>query len=93
MTLLSQEAALAASAEAALKQASSASEAAQKLMSDKKKPEAENKENEEVLAQLKKELAASKKGTFIYIYVRNITFLIFSTCDIYHAQFKKNFRS
>jgi B-cell receptor-associated protein 31 len=59
MTLLAQEATLAASAEAALKQASSASDTARSLM--KQQTEKSSNESDEVIAQLKQELAASKK--------------------------------
>lgn len=62
MTLLAQEASLAASAEAALKQASSASETAKMLMSDKENSEDSNKESKEIVEKLEQDLAETKKG-------------------------------
>lgn len=61
MTLLAAEANLAATAEAAMKQATSATETAQRLLSDKDS-ENENKENENAVKKLEAELAAAKKG-------------------------------
>jgi len=60
MTLLAAEANLAATAEAAMKQATSATETAQRLLSDKDS-ENENKENENAVKKLEAELAAAKK--------------------------------
>lgn len=62
MTLLAAEATLAATAEAAMKQASSATEAAQKLLSDNATSESGVKENQKNVENLETELAAAKKG-------------------------------
>jgi len=61
MTLLAAEATLAATAEAAMKQASSATEAAQKLLSDNATSESGVKENQKNVENLETELAAAKK--------------------------------
>lgn len=70
MTLLAAQATLGASSEAALRQAASASKAAEQLMSQKDAPadsEASTKKYEETLAKLKEELAEAKKGNYFYL--------------------------
>lgn len=66
MTLLAVQATLNATSEAALRQAASASKAAEDLMSSKKEKassDIDSKELEEALTKLKQELAEARKGT------------------------------
>jgi hypothetical protein len=64
MTLLAAQATLAATSEAAMRQATSASKAAEELMSQKDKSASDEnvKEAEEKISLLEKELADAKKG-------------------------------
>lgn len=64
MTLLAAQATLAATSEAAMRQATSASKAAEELMAQKDKSASDEniKEAEEKISQLKEELANAKKG-------------------------------
>lgn len=68
MTLLAAQATLSATSEAALRQAASASKAAEDLMSKNEKVDtsADSKELEEALSTLKQELAEAKKGNDLY---------------------------
>jgi len=61
MTLMATEANLAATAEAAMKQASSATETAQRLLSEQDDSEDGKKEHQKAIEELEKELAAVKK--------------------------------
>lgn len=64
MTLLAAQATLAATSEAAMRQATSASKAAEELMAQKDKSASDEniKEAEEKISQLKEELANAKMG-------------------------------
>ena len=75
MTLMATEANLAATAEAAMKQASSATETAQRLLSEQDDSEDGKKEHQKALEELEKELAAVKKGETLLrrcLFFRNI---------------------
>ena len=67
MTLMASQASLAASADAALKQAKSASDTARKLLSEQDKSEDGNNEVKKELQKLEVELAETKKGEFLFL--------------------------